>query len=79
MVGFAAETDDLEAHARDKLARKRVDLIAANRVDAGLGFEADDNALTVFAADGTREIARQSKVGVARELLAIVAERLGPR
>ena len=79
VVGFAAETDDLEAHARDKLARKRVDLIAANRVDAGLGFEADDNALTVFAADGTREIARQSKVGVARELLAIVAERLGPR
>ena len=79
VVGFAAETDDLEAHARDKLARKRVDLIAANRVDAGLGFEADDNALTVFAADGTREIARQSKAGVARELLAIVAERLGPR
>ena len=79
VVGFAAETDDLEAHARDKLARKRVDLIAANRVGAGLGFEADDNALTVFAADGTREIARQSKVGVARELLAIVAERLGPR
>ena len=79
VVGFAAETDDLEAHARDKLARTRVDLMAANRVDAGLGFEADDNALTVFAADGTREIARQSKVGVARELLAIVAERLGPR
>ena len=79
VVGFAAETDDLEAHARDKLARKRVDLIAANRVGAGLGFEADDNALTVFAADGTREIARQSKAGVARELLAIVAERLGPR
>ena len=72
VVGFAAETDDLEAHARDKLARKRVDLIAANRVDAGLGFEADDNALTVFAADGTREIARQSKVGVALEMLAIV-------
>ena len=79
VVGFAAETDALEANARDKLARKQVDLIAANRVDAGLGFEADDNALTVFAADGTREIARQSKVGVARELLAIVAERLGPR
>ena len=79
VVGFAAETDDLEAHARDKLARKRVDLIAANRVDAGLGFEADDNALTVFAANATREIARQPKAGVARELLAILAERLGPR
>ena len=79
VVGFAAETDDLEAHARDKLARKRVDLIAANRVDAGLGFEADDNALTVFAANATREIARQPKAGVARELLAILVERLGPR
>ena len=79
VVGFAAETDDLEAHARDKLARKRVDLIAANRVGAGLGFEADDNALTVFAANATREIARQPKAGVARELLAILVERLGPR
>ena len=79
VVGFAAETDSIEAHAREKLARKNLDLIAANRVDAGLGFEADDNALTVFAANATREIARQPKAGVARELLAILVERLGPR
>ena len=79
VVGFAAETDDLEAHARDKLARKRVDQLAANRVDAALGCEPDDNALTVFAANATREIARQPKAGVARELLAILVERLGPR
>jgi phosphopantothenoylcysteine decarboxylase/phosphopantothenate--cysteine ligase len=76
VVGFAAETDDLEARARDKLARKRVDLVAANRVGDGLGFEADDNALSVFAADGRHEIPRQSKAGVARALLALVAARL---
>src|SRR5690606_33602919 len=43
VVGFAAETDDIERHARAKLERKRVDLVAANRVGvAGSGFESDD-------------------------------------
>ena len=77
VVGFAAETDAVDANARDKLVRKRIDLVAANRVGAGLGFEADDNALSVHAADGVHEIARQSKDGVARDLLALVAARLG--
>ena len=77
VVGFAAETGDLEAQALDKLARKRVDMIAANAVGDGLGFEAEDNALAVFTADGRRDIARQPKSGVARALLALVVERLG--
>jgi phosphopantothenoylcysteine decarboxylase/phosphopantothenate--cysteine ligase len=77
VVGFAAETDELEAQALDKLARKRVDMIAANVVGEGLGFEADDNALAVFTAEGRHDIARQSKPGVARALLALVAARLG--
>jgi phosphopantothenoylcysteine decarboxylase/phosphopantothenate--cysteine ligase len=77
VVGFAAETDAVDANARDKLARKRIDLVAANRVGAGLGFEADDNALSVHGADGVHEIARQAKDGVARELLALIAARLG--
>ena len=79
VVGFAAETDALAAHARDKLARKRLDLVAANHVGGGLGFEADDNALSVYSAEGVREIARQPKAQVARELLAIIAARLGSR
>ena len=78
VVGFAAETEALEANARDKLARKRLDLVAANRVGEGLGFEADDNALTVFSADAVHEIPRQPKAAVARALLDLIAAKLGP-
>ncbi len=74
-VGFAAETDELEAHARDKLQRKRLDIIAANQVGGGLGFNADDNALTLFWQGGKHDIARADKTVVARELIAIIAER----
>jgi phosphopantothenoylcysteine decarboxylase/phosphopantothenate--cysteine ligase len=74
-VGFAAETNDVEAHAREKLVRKQLDMIAANRVGEGLGFNADDNALTVLWADGQQEIARADKAVVAGELIAIIAER----
>ncbi len=50
LVGFAAETDDLEANARGKLERKRLDLIVANDVSApGTGFQHDTNAVTMFA------------------------------
>src|SRR3546814_20917817 len=60
VVGFAAETHELEHYARDKLQRKGLDLIAANQVGcAGAGFEADCNTLPVFWADGT-QIGRSS-------------------
>jgi phosphopantothenoylcysteine decarboxylase/phosphopantothenate--cysteine ligase len=50
LVGFAAETDDLETNARAKLARKQLDLIVANDVSApGAGFQHDTNAVTLFA------------------------------
>ena len=76
VVGFAAETEDMEAYARDKLARKRLDLIAANPVGGGRGFEADDNALTVYWQDGHRDIPRAPKAVVARLLLELIADRL---
>ena len=77
VVGFAAETQDMEAYARDKLLRKGLDLIAANDVGRpGQGFEGDDNALTVFWRDGRHEIGHGPKSRVARELLALVADRL---
>lgn len=80
VVGFAAETENLEAHALAKLRDKRADLIAANDVaTAGLGFEGDENALLVLGEGLRREIARASKVEVARALLLLVAERLGAR
>jgi len=77
VVGFAAETNDVELHARGKLARKRLDMIAANRVGCdGQGFESADNALTVYWHDGSAEIPLCDKrVGAAR-LIALIAERL---
>ncbi len=74
-VGFAAETDNLEQYARDKLARKGLDMIAANLVGAGLGFNADDNALTVLWQGGKQYIERADKKTVARQLITLIAER----
>src|SRR5690606_25767140 len=77
VVGFAAETGDLEANALDKLARKRVDMLAANRVGvAGSGFEADDNTLHVFDTDGARVLGPAPKTTLADALLDLVAARL---
>jgi phosphopantothenoylcysteine decarboxylase/phosphopantothenate--cysteine ligase len=77
VVGFAAETGELEAYARDKLVRKRLDLIAANRVGvAGSGFEADDNALTVYWPGGARALGPASKARLAGQLLDLIAERM---
>lgn len=75
LVGFAAETHDVEHYARDKLKRKGLDMIAANQVGSGLGFEADDNALNLYWADGAAELARTSKTELARQLVTQVAER----
>lgn len=77
VVGFAAETDEVERYALDKLERKRLDMIAANRVGvAGCGFDADCNALSVLWPGGKAEVATASKSQVARELLGLIAERL---
>ena len=74
-VGFAAETVDVERHAREKLARKRLDLIAANEVGAERAFDREDNALLVLWPGGRRELALKSKSELARELVMLIAER----
>ena len=76
-VGFAAETEDLERHARSKLERKRLDLIAGNRVDGSdLGFDSDRNALLVLWPGGGRaDLPAGPKTLLARQLLALVSER----
>ena len=77
VVGFAAETDDVAHYARDKLTRKRLDLIAANRVGvAGSGFESDDNALTVYWPGGERALGPAPKTALADQLLDLILERL---
>jgi phosphopantothenoylcysteine decarboxylase/phosphopantothenate--cysteine ligase len=78
VVGFAAETNDVEENARAKLKRKKLDMIAANQVGDGLAFDCDDNALTVIWPGGKLEIARAPKLTVARELIAQIAKRLPP-
>jgi phosphopantothenoylcysteine decarboxylase/phosphopantothenate--cysteine ligase len=78
VVGFAAETNDVEQNARAKLKRKNLDMIAANQVGEGLAFDCEDNALTVLWPGGKIEIARAPKLQVARELIALIAKRLPP-
>ncbi|WP_020564763.1 bifunctional phosphopantothenoylcysteine decarboxylase/phosphopantothenate--cysteine ligase CoaBC [Methylosarcina fibrata] len=75
-VGFAAETDDLKAYARDKLARKNLDMIAANWVGRGSGgFESEQNALEVFWKDGKKSLAMTGKPRLAEQLIELIAER----
>ena len=78
VVGFAAETDHVEAYARGKLQNKRLDLIAANRVGvSGSGFESDDNTLAVYTADGASHVLGPApKTTLARDLLELIAARL---
>ena len=78
VVGFAAETNDVEENARSKLKRKKLDMIAANQVGEGLAFDCDDNALTVIWPGGKAEVARGPKIEVARQLIALIAQRLPP-
>ena len=79
LVGFAAETDNLEKYARAKLARKNLDLIAANRVDNGAGFDCADNELLLFWPGGSEHLGRDDKQVIARRLIARVAERFAAR
>ena len=78
MVGFAAETNDVEDNARGKLKRKKLDMIAANQVGDGMAFDCEDNALTVLWPGGKVEMPRGPKIEVARELIALIAKRMPP-
>lgn len=75
VVGFAAETQDVEQHARGKLQRKNLDLIAANEVGHDKVFEKEDNALVVLWADGRRDLGAGSKLSLGRALVELVCER----
>ncbi|HET9823374.1 MAG TPA: bifunctional phosphopantothenoylcysteine decarboxylase/phosphopantothenate--cysteine ligase CoaBC [Burkholderiaceae bacterium] len=73
-VGFAAESQDVEQHARAKLERKKVPLVVGNLGPATFGR--DDNALLLVDALGTRALPHADKLSLARQLVAEIAQRL---
>jgi len=75
-LGFAAETERLEGHARAKLAAKGIDMIAANQVGGTQGgFEREDNALLVIWRDGQRALPLSPKTRLAQALVDLIEER----
>ena len=77
VVGFAAETENVEQNARDKLARKGCDLIVANSVAEGEGtFGGDDNQVSIISAKGVDPWPRMTKQEVARALIELVGRLL---
>ena len=76
-VGFAAETHNLEVYAKDKLARKNIDMIAANWVGQEQGgFDSEQNALHVFWESGDKNFEMTTKSQLAEQLINLIAERL---
>ena len=76
-VGFAAESEQLERHAREKRAKKKLPLLAANLAQDALGR--DDNAITLFDDRGEHPLGRGAKLDLARKLVAHVAGMLPGR
>lgn len=75
LVGFAAETENVIANAREKLARKQCDLIVANDVSQpGIGFESDQNEVTLVYADHADQLPLASKHDLAHQLVRAILE-----
>jgi phosphopantothenoylcysteine decarboxylase/phosphopantothenate--cysteine ligase len=75
VVGFAAETEALEQHAREKLLAKNLDLIAANEVGHSKAFDCDRNELLVLWRGGRVQLPSMSKCELGRQLAHIIVER----
>ncbi len=75
LVGFAAETNNVEEYARGKLVKKNADMIVANNVTvAGAGFGTDTNIVTIYDKDGSAtELPKMSKADIAKSILAEVS------
>ena len=78
-VGFAAETENLEQHAKEKLQRKGLDMIAANLVGENLAFERDENALLVLSKNEKCQLTIASKSVLARQLIELIATKVTAR
>ncbi|NCF17283.1 MAG: bifunctional phosphopantothenoylcysteine decarboxylase/phosphopantothenate--cysteine ligase CoaBC [Haliea sp.] len=79
-VGFAAETNDVLNYARDKMQRKNLDMIVANDVaDRSIGFNSDQNAVTVLWRNGEQALPRAGKDSIARQIIELIAQLGGKR
>lgn len=76
VVGFAAETNDLIAYAKDKMKRKKLDMIVANQVGKGLGFERDENQVSVITKKEQIDLKLAHKTRLAGQIIAILAATL---
>lgn len=76
VMGFAAETEDLAANAQKKLIQKGIDLIAANAVGEGLGFDAESNQLHLYWQGGGQLLPLAPKQQLARDLVAVVFSQM---
>lgn len=74
LVGFAAETDSIEQNALDKMRRKNLDWIAANKVGVpGQGFESENNAVVLYSKNGDKHVLPlDSKSRIAEQILQII-------
>jgi phosphopantothenoylcysteine decarboxylase/phosphopantothenate--cysteine ligase len=75
-VGFAAETNDVLSYARDKMLRKNLDMIVANDVsNHSIGFNSDENAVTVLWGEREVVLGQANKASIARQILDLIAEQ----
>ena len=80
LCGFAMETEHMVEHAKEKLTRKHVDMIAANNVKvAGAGFGTETNVVTLITEDGVEELAKMSKEEVASRIVDALLRIRGNR
>lgn len=74
VVGFAAETDDVVGNAREKLLSKGADLIVANQVGEGMGFQEDGNAAWLVSREGTVELPYMPKDELAAKIMEVACD-----
>jgi phosphopantothenoylcysteine decarboxylase/phosphopantothenate--cysteine ligase len=76
VMGFAAETNELIHYAQEKLSQKKLDMVVANRVGKGIGFECDENQVFVITKTNQIELPLTNKTRLAGQIIAILAATL---
>ena len=74
-VGFAAQTDNIEVYAKEKLIKKELDMIIANKVGSNLGFDSDENSVLVLWNGGSKRYKKQLKISLAKQLVQLISKR----